>query len=71
VHAASGPAGPLPVRRGGFFSLLFEAEVETQSAGGLYEIEHRDFEPSTVLISRVSVPGRGPEDAALFEVVFG
>jgi hypothetical protein len=71
VHPASGPAGPLPVRRGGFFSLLFEAEVETQSVGDLYQIEHPDFEPSTVLISRVSVPGRGPEDAALFEAVFG
>lgn len=71
VSAPPSPAGPVPVRRGGFFSLLFEAEVETWSAGGLYRIEHPDFESSTLLISRVSIPGRGPEDAALFEAVFG
>jgi hypothetical protein len=71
VREAPGPAGPLPVRRGGFFSLLFEAEVGTRSAGGLYQIEHADFEPSTLLISRVSVPGWGAQDAALFEAVFG
>jgi hypothetical protein len=71
VQAASGSADPLPIRLGGFFSLLFEAEVETQSEGGLCQMEHPDFEPSTLLISRVSAPGRGPKDAALFEAVFG
>ena len=57
VRAASGSADLLPIRLGGFFSLLFEAEVETQSEGGLCQMEHPDFEPSTLLISRVSRPG--------------
>jgi hypothetical protein len=34
-------------------------------------MEHPDFEPSTLLISRVSAPGRDLQDAALFEAVFG
>src|SRR5260370_24769630 len=62
VHAASGPAGPLPVRRGGVFSLLFATDVETPSAGDPYQIEHPHFQPATGLINRVSAAWRGPED---------
>jgi len=59
------------VRRGGFFSLLFVAETEMPPASGLYQLDHPDFEPFSLLLSRVSVPSRRPDDPPLFEAVFG
>ncbi len=62
---------PSMVRRGGFFSLLFVAETEMPPASGLYQLDHPDFEPFSLLLSRVSVPSRRPDDLPLFEAVFG
>ena len=59
------------VRRGGFFSLLFAAETEPRFTSGLCRLDHPDFEPFSLLLSRVSVPGRRPDDPPLFEAVFG
>jgi len=72
---ASGPTeqggAPSMVRRGGFFSLLFVAETEMPLAAGLYQLDHPDFEPFSLLLSRVSVPWRHPDAPPLFEAVFG
>ena len=72
ASAATGhPGAPSMVRLGGFFSLLFLAEAETSPLSGLYRLDHPDFEPLTLLLSRVSAPWRRPDDAPLFEAVFG
>jgi hypothetical protein len=75
VRAASAPSDlegpPATVRQGGFFSLLFVAEAETAPASGLYQLDHPDFEPTALLLSGVSVPGRRSNDPPLFEAVFG
>ena len=59
------------VRQGGFFSLLFVGESETAPVSGLYRLDHPDFEPTALLLSRVSVPGRRLDDPPLLEAVFG
>ena len=59
------------VRRGGFFSLLFVAETGTRLTSGLCRLDHPDFEPFSLLLSRVFLPGRRPDDLPLFEAVFG
>ena len=69
--ATEHPGAPWVVRLGGFFSLLFLAEAETSPLSGLYRLDHPDFEPLTLLLSRVSAPWRRPDDAPLFEAVFG
>src|SRR5260370_28267916 len=67
VHPASGPAGPLPVRRGGLFSLVFQSAVQTQSVGDLSQILQPHFVPSAVPFTPVSRPRPRPVRAALFE----
>ena len=68
---AEHPGAPAMVRRGGFFSLLFVVKAEAPPASGLYRLDHPDFEPFSLLLSRVSVPSRRPDDPPLFEAVFG
>ena len=72
---ASGPTeqrgAPSMVRRGGFFSLLFVAETEPRLTSGLCRLDHPDFEPFSLLLSRVLVPGHRPDVPPLFEAVFG
>ena len=68
---AEHPGAPAVVRRGGFFSLFFVVKAETPPASGLYRLDHPDFEPFSLLLSRVSVPSGRPDDPPLFEAVFG
>jgi len=74
VRAAAAPERAealASVRRGGFFSLLFVAETDHPPPSGLYQLDHPDFEPSLLLLSRVSAPWRRPQDPPLLEAVFG
>jgi hypothetical protein len=68
---AEHPGAPAMVRRGGFFSLFFVVKAETPPASGLYRLDHPDFEPFSLLLSRLSVPWGRPDDPPLFEAVFG
>jgi hypothetical protein len=62
---------PGNLRRGGFFSLLFVTESEIAPSSGLYQLDHPDFEPTPLLLSRVVAPRRPRDDPPLFEAVFG
>ena len=52
------------------FSLLFTLNDSEPVAGGLYQIEHADFEPAPWFFSRVVVPGAAP-GIPYYEAVFG
>ena len=55
------------------FSLLFVLQDDPPLGAGLHRLEHADFDPCDLLLTRVAVPGHegGHNTRAFYEAVFG